>query len=41
MPTYENGNWRMKNNQVIYEKLKSPDILTVIKVRILECFGEL
>jgi hypothetical protein len=31
-PTYENGNWKIKMNQEGYDKLKSPDILSVIKV---------
>jgi hypothetical protein len=27
-PTYENGYWRIKINQEIYNKFKSPDIVT-------------
>jgi hypothetical protein len=33
-PTYENGSWRIKINQEIYNK--SPDIVTVIKVHRLK-----
>ena len=32
MPTYENGNWRMKINQKLYDKIKSPDIIIVINL---------
>ena len=32
MPTYENGNWRMKINQELYDKIKSPDIINVINL---------
>jgi hypothetical protein len=35
-PTYENGHWRIKINLEMYSNCKSPDILTVIKVRMLE-----
>jgi hypothetical protein len=38
-PTYENGQRRMKINQEMYNKYKSPDIVTVIKVRTLEWRG--
>jgi hypothetical protein len=30
-PTYENGYWRMKMNQEIYNKFKPPDIVSTIK----------
>jgi hypothetical protein len=35
-PTYENGHWRIKINLEMYSNYKSPDILTVIKVCMLE-----
>jgi hypothetical protein len=35
-PTYENGYWRIEMNQEIYNKFKSPNIVTTIKVRRLE-----
>jgi hypothetical protein len=38
-PTHENGYWRIKINQEIYNKFKSPNILTVIKVCGLEWLG--
>jgi hypothetical protein len=38
---YENIYWRMKMNQQIYNKFKSPDIVTVIKVRRLEWLGHI
>ena len=37
--TYENGSWRTKMNQQIYNKFTFPDILTVIKVHRLEWLG--
>lgn len=37
--TYENCYWRIKMSWEIYNKLKSPDIVTVIKVHRLECLG--
>jgi hypothetical protein len=37
--TYENGYWRIKINQEIYNTFKSPDIVTVIKVCRLEWLG--
>jgi hypothetical protein len=33
---YKNGFWRIDMNQEIYNVLKSPDIVTVIKVHIFE-----
>jgi hypothetical protein len=30
--TYENGYWRIKVNKEIYNKFKSPNIVTAIKV---------
>jgi hypothetical protein len=38
-PTCENGCWRIKMNQEIYNKFKYPNIVTVIKVRRLEWLG--
>jgi hypothetical protein len=38
-PTYENGHWRIKINQEMYSNNKSPDILSVIKVCMLEWLG--
>jgi len=39
-PTYENGYLRIKINQEIYKKeMKSPDIVTVIKVCTFEWLG--
>jgi hypothetical protein len=38
-PTKENGCWRIKTNHEILEKFKSPDIISVIKLRILEWLG--
>jgi hypothetical protein len=38
-PTYENGYWRIKMNQEIYNKFKSPNTLTAIKVCRLEWLG--
>jgi len=35
-PTYENDHCRIKINQEMYSNYKSPDILTVIKVCMLE-----
>lgn len=37
--TYEDGYWTIKISWKIYNKLKSPDIVTVIKVHRLECLG--
>jgi hypothetical protein len=37
--TYENSYWRIKMSREIYNKFKSPDIVTVIKVHRLECVG--
>jgi hypothetical protein len=34
-----NGCWRIKMNQEIYNNFKSPNIVTVFKVRRLEWFG--
>jgi hypothetical protein len=31
VPTHENGSWRIKINQEIYNKFKSPDTIIVIK----------
>jgi len=31
-PTYENGYWRMKIIKKLYDKIKSPDIFTVINL---------
>jgi hypothetical protein len=31
-PTYENHYWRLKTDEKMYNELKSPDIVTVIKV---------
>jgi hypothetical protein len=38
-PTYEGGHWRIKKNKEIYNRFKSPDVVTVIIVGILEWFG--
>jgi len=38
-PTYESGYWRIKMSWEIYNKFKSPDIVTVINVYRLECLG--
>jgi hypothetical protein len=38
-PAYEYGYWGIKLNQEIYNKFKSPDIMTVIKVQRLEWCG--
>jgi hypothetical protein len=38
-PTCENGSWRIKMDQEIYNKFKSLDIFTVITVHRLEWFG--
>jgi hypothetical protein len=37
--TYENDYWEIKMNQEIYNKLKTPDTVTVIKVLRLEWLG--
>jgi len=37
---YENGYWKIKLNQEIYNEFKSPDIVTVIEVRSLEWLGD-
>jgi hypothetical protein len=37
--TFENGCWRINMDQEIYNKFKSPNILTVVKVRRLEWLG--
>jgi hypothetical protein len=39
-PTYENGYWRTKMNQEIYNKFKSPNTVTIIKVCGLEWLGQ-
>jgi hypothetical protein len=33
---YKNGSWRTDMNQEVYNLFKSPDIVTLIKVRIFE-----
>jgi hypothetical protein len=38
-PTKENGCWRIKMNHEIREKFKSPDIISVMKLRRLEWLG--
>jgi hypothetical protein len=38
-PTKENGQWRIKTNEELITKYKSQDIITVIKIRRLECLG--
>jgi hypothetical protein len=38
-PTHENGSWKIKMNQEIYNKFKCPDIVTVVTVRRLEWIG--
>ena len=38
-PTKENGQWRIKTNEELRTKYKSPDIVTVIKIRRLEWLG--
>jgi hypothetical protein len=38
-PTYENGYWRIRMDQDIYNTFKSPDIVTVIKVHGLGWLG--
>jgi hypothetical protein len=38
-PTYENEHWRIKINSELESKYKSQDIVSVIKVRILEWLG--
>jgi hypothetical protein len=38
-PSKENGCWRIKMNHDIREKFKSPDIISVIKLRRLEWLG--
>jgi hypothetical protein len=38
-PTHENGCWRIKMNQEICNKFKSPNIVTIIKVHRLEWLG--
>jgi hypothetical protein len=38
-PTCRNGSWRLEMNLEIYNKFKSPDIATVVKVRRLEWLG--
>jgi hypothetical protein len=35
-PTRENGEWTIKTNLELITKYKSQDIVTVIKIRILE-----
>jgi len=37
---YENGYWKIKLNQEIYNKFKSLDIVTVIEVCSLEWLGD-
>jgi hypothetical protein len=37
-PTKENGLWRIKTNAELITKYKSQDIITVIKIRRLECY---
>ena len=36
---YGNGSWRIEMNQKIYNKFKSPDIVTVVKVRRFRWLG--
>ena len=38
-PTYRNGSWKRKLNQEICNTFKTPDIVTVVKVRRLEWLG--
>ena len=38
-PTKENGQWRIKMNEELMTKYKAPDIVNVIKIRILEWLG--
>jgi hypothetical protein len=37
--TKENGQWKIKTNVELITKYKSQDIVTVIKIRRLECLG--
>jgi hypothetical protein len=39
--TYENGYWGIKMSGEIYNKLRSPDIVTMIKIHRLECLGHI
>jgi hypothetical protein len=40
-PTYENGRWKIKINSELETKYKCQDIVSVIKVRRLECLGHI
>jgi hypothetical protein len=40
-PTYENGHWIIKINSELESKYKSQDIVSLIKVRILEWLGHI
>jgi hypothetical protein len=37
-PTYEDGHWRIKTNKAIHNRFKSPGVITVTVVGILEWF---
>ena len=38
-PTKENGRWRIKTNEELMTKYKTPDIVSIIKIRRLEWLG--
>jgi hypothetical protein len=38
-PTKENGRWRIKMNEELMTKYKTPDIVSIIKIRRLEWLG--
>jgi len=40
-PTKENGWWRIKTNEELMTKYKTPDIVSIIKIRRLEWLGHM
>jgi len=40
-PTKQNGQWRIKTNEELMTKYKTPDIVNVIKIRRLEWLGHM
>ena len=38
-PTKENGRWRIKANEDLMTKYKTPDIVSIMKIRRLEWLG--
>ena len=38
-PSKKNGRWRIKTNEELMTKYKTPDTVSIIKIRRLECLG--